>query len=343
MTARVPFAERGGAVRGVLDLVTGCYPAFLFGRSSVGEELPVFHLHEVTRDWLEPRVRYLAENGYRTVACDEIARYVIAGVVPGPKTIALTFDDAWENTYDVAFPLLKQYGFRAVLYAIPARVGQAGFMTWAQLRELSESGVFDVQSHTLTHAMIFSDADVVDFVTPDFDREPLLNRPLEANGLGTPLYQRRSRMSDALRFHADERAAERCRERVAELGGLEFFRAPTWRHELISALGRPEGRFEDDRERTDAITDELASGRALLNEGLRTNSVRHVALPWGVSGAISRRAVEATGHELAFAERPWQRRSVRAGDDRFHLMRLNGKFLTCLPGRGRDTFFAMVR
>ena len=143
MTARVPFAERGGAVRGVLDLVTGCYPAFLFG-GSVGDELPVFHLHEVAHGWLEPRVRYLAENGYRTVACDEVARYVIGGVRPGPRTIVLTFDDAWENTYDIAFPLLKQYGLRAVLFAIPARVGQAGFMTWAQLRELAESGVFDV-------------------------------------------------------------------------------------------------------------------------------------------------------------------------------------------------------
>ena len=54
MTARVPFAERGGAARGILDLVTGCYPAFLFG-GSIGDQLPVFHFHNVTREWLEPR------------------------------------------------------------------------------------------------------------------------------------------------------------------------------------------------------------------------------------------------------------------------------------------------
>ncbi len=342
MTAGIPFAERGGALRGVLDLVSGCYPAFLFG-GSIGDELPVFHLHEVTREWLEPRLQYLAENGYRTVACDEIARYVIDGLRPGPKSVALTFDDAWESAYTVAFPLLKQYRLCAALFAIPARVGQPGFITWPQLRELSASGVFDVQSHTRTHAMIFADAEVVGFVTPDFAREPLLNRPLEADALGTPLYLRRSRMSDARRFYADDRAAARCREHVTQHGGAEFFRMPGWRQQLRSTLGRVQGRFEADGDRLSAIEEELAGARALLNDELRTNTVRHVALPWGISGAISRRAVETTGHELAFAERPWRRRSVRAGDDRFHLMRLNGKFLTCLPGRGRETFFATVR
>jgi hypothetical protein len=62
MTARVPFAERGGRLRGVLDLATGCYPAFLFG-GSLGDLLPAFHFHDVTREWLEPRLQYLVENG----------------------------------------------------------------------------------------------------------------------------------------------------------------------------------------------------------------------------------------------------------------------------------------
>jgi hypothetical protein len=62
-----------------------------------------------------------------------------------------------------------------------------------------------------------------------------------------------------------------------------------------------------------------------------------------VAGETTRAALAATGHATAFAERPWRRRSVRAGDDRFQLMRLNGNFLTCLPGRGRTWFFRAVR
>lgn len=355
MRARVPFAERGGRLRGLLDLATGSYPAFLFG-GPPGELLPAFHFHDVTREWLEPRLQYLVENGYRTVACDEIARLVIDGVGLGPRAVALTFDDAWASVSSVALPLLRQYGLRAILFAIPARIGErqgdSPFVTWAQLRELHASGVFDVQSHTRSHAMIFSDAALVDFVTPDYAREPLLNRPVTSlNGhvesvgsdaLGTPLYVRRSRMSDARRFFADQTAAERCRAHVAARGGAAFFHRPRWRQELTTVAGSAGGRFENDQERTSAIRAELAEGRALLNENLRTTDVKHVALPWGISGALTREALEATGHETAFAERPLLRRGVRAGDDRFQLMRLNGKFLTCLPGRGRQWFFSTV-
>lgn len=345
MSARPPFAERGGPVRGVLDLVTGCYPAFLFG-GSVGDQLPVFHLHEVTREWLEPRLQYLAENDYRTVTCDDIARLVVDGVRPGPKSIALTFDDAWTSAYDVAYPLLKQYGMRAVLFAIPARVADDGgaspFVTWPELRELDASGVFDVQSHTRSHAMIFSGSEIVDFVSPAFAREPLLNRPLEADGLGTPLYPRRSRMSDAVRFHADEAAAGRCRRHVAEHGGGAFFERADWRQALRAVANGARGRFESDAERTATIRAELADGRAILAERLG-KTVAHVAMPWGIAGDVARDAVEATGHVLCFAERPLRRRGVRAHDDRFHLMRLNGKFITCLPGRGRTWFLPTAR
>ena len=345
MSAHVPFAERGGPVRGLLDLATGCYPAFLFG-GGIGDQLPVFHLHEVTHDWLDRQLRHLAENGYRTITCDEIARLVVDGVRPSPRAVALTFDDAWSSAYTVAYPLLKQYGMRAVLFAIPARIGDADsdspFVTWAQLRELQSSGVFDVQSHTRTHTMMFCGDEIVDFVSPEFGREPLLNRPLEADGLGTPLYLRRSRMSDGRRFHADEVAADRCRAHVSSNGGAEFFTRPAWRDALRRVANGTHGRFESDETQAATICAELADARAILSEHLGTR-VQHVAMPWGISGDVARRAVQDTGHILCFAEEPFRRRAVRAGDDRFHLMRLNGKFITCLPGRGRRGFLSAVR
>jgi polysaccharide deacetylase len=370
MRSRVPFAERGGTLRGLLDLATGCYPAFLFGGSLSGV-LPVFHFHEVTREWLSPRLQYLAENGYRTVTCDEIARLVVNGVDPGPRAVALTFDDAWASVWTVAAPLLREYSLTAILFAIPDRVPEADtirpsacaigatghesgplFVTWPELRALHTSGIVDVQSHTRSHAMIFSDDTLTGFVTPDYAGEPLLARPLasvddalrfvEPDALGTPLYQRRSRMSDARRFVADERVGDRCRDYVRQHGGAAFFGRATWRQELREIAADSPGAFETETAQASAILAELALGRALLNERLGTTSVRHVALPWGIAGERTRRAVAETGHETAFAERPLRRRGVHAGDDRFQLMRLNGKFLTCLPGRRRQWFFTTV-
>src|SRR5262245_20570047 len=356
---RPPFRERGGAARGLVDLATGCYPSFLFG-GSLGAALPVFHFHDVTRAWLEPRLRHLVDNGYRTLTCDEIARFVIDGASPGSRAVGLTFDDAWSSAWTVATPLLKQYGLNAVLFVIPGRVREhvsdAPFVTWSQLREMHASGVWDVQSHTRTHAMIFTGASAVDFVTPDYAREPLLSRPLATidgrvtflppEALGTPLYLRRSRMADGRRYLSDERVGARCREHVARHGGARFFDRPAWRRELRAIANGAASEtevFESDEARADAIRTELGEGRALLNEQLGSTSVRHIALPWGIAGDITRAALAATGHQTAFAERPLRARVVRVGDDRFELMRLNGKFLTCLPGRHRQWFFTTVR
>ena len=345
MTPRVPFAERGGALRGLLDLATGAYPSFLFG-GSLGGVLPVFHFHDVTRAWLEPRLQYLAENGYRTVTCDEIARFAIDAVSPGPRAVALTFDDAWPSSWSVATPLLKEYHLRAILFVIPGRIEDetTAFVSWPQLREMHASGVWDIQSHTRSHAMMFSGTEVVGFVTPDFAREPLLERPLclKPDALGTPLYLRRSRMSDARQFLPDSAAEERCRAHVARNGGARFFDRPDWRSELEALARERRGDFESDEARIAAIRQELADGRAMLNGRLGTNTVRHVALPWGIAGDTARRMLAETGHETAFAERPFKRRGVHAGDDRYGLMRLNGKFLTCLPGRGRKWFFTTI-
>ena len=54
MTTGVPFEERGGKLRGVVDLAAGRYPSFLLG-GPVGDLLPVFHFHDVTRADLEAK------------------------------------------------------------------------------------------------------------------------------------------------------------------------------------------------------------------------------------------------------------------------------------------------
>src|SRR4051794_12035401 len=173
-----PFEERGGRLRGALDLLAGRYPAFLFGRD-VGKFLPVFHFHETTADALEPAFAYLRENDYHTVGSDDAAALVRERRHPGIRSVMIAFDDAWASLWLVVGPLLRRYGLRAVTYAIPGRIADAAavrptldegpvdadaadraaqpFVTWPELRSLSSSGLVDVQSHTWSHSMIFSD------------------------------------------------------------------------------------------------------------------------------------------------------------------------------------------
>lgn len=350
----------------MLDLVAGRYPRFVFG-GDVGAYLPVFHFHEVTASALEPKLAYLAENDYRTVVSEDIANLALHGRHPGRRSVALAFDDAHATFWTVAAPLLRRFGFRAILYAIPARVEEANgvrptlesdpslaavppsgprYATWPELRALNDSGVADIQSHTWSHSMVFTEARLVGFVGPDYVGTIPLNRPLisdaplawaEPDQLGTPIYAHRSRMADGLRFIPDPGAVLRCRQAVDAGGGAAFFAHPDWRRTLESAAGT-DGRHESTDVRERAILEELDRSRTTLGERLRTTAVRHICLPWGVAGTVALEMLRRTGYETAFSNRLAGAFAVSAGDHPYRLKRLSNRFITHLPGRTRSCF-----
>jgi len=352
----VPFSERGGKARGCLDLFSGRFPAFVFG-GPLGALLPVFHFHEVTREDLEPKLRHLADNGYRSVVSDEIAAYARGDLKLPARSVGLCFDDAWKSVADVAAPLLQQYGLRAITYAIPARITENGghgsppFVTWGELSAIHASGAIDVQSHTDSHSRIFASPDVEEFVQPGYENTPLLNRPQLAAppplafvtpaDLGAPLYGMRSRMSDGRRVLVSREVHTKCVELVAREGGLSFFSRSDWRARLSAIVAvAPSAPVESADDQSRAIEDELARSRSILNDRLRTQSVEHICLPWGISGRETERLLKRTGYRSAFANRLRGQHAVRAGDDPYWLKRLPNAYITRLPGRGRQYWFS---
>ena len=331
-TTYVPFGERGGRLRGLLDLATGCYPAFLFG-GPAGRLLPVFHLHENTPATLEPRFRYLVENGYRTVTSDAIARLVIDGVFPGDRVVVLCFDDALASLWTVAGPLLARYGLSAITFAIPGRIMDAPSVrptletgaiapgsedvsdtpcvTWPELAALSASGRVDVQSHTWSHARVFCASVVTGFVGPDFDDQLFLNRPtvrdggrdrpLTARDLGAPLYPARSRMADARRFYDDEGSRARCMAHVAASGGVEFFNREGWEAALraVARTGNG-GDYETDEAVAAATEDELAAAATSSTPASASTSVTCVC-----RGGLAARSPAAPPSARATPLRSW--------------------------------------
>lgn len=372
MTARIPWTERKTPWRGALDLATGAYPLFVFG-GPVGHALPVFHFHEVTPSHLEPYLRYLDENGYRTVTADAVSSWVRGGMHPGPRSVVLCFDDAWASVWTVAAPLLRKYAFQGVTFAIPGRVKDAAavrptiddpagapagvdasdvpFATWPELRALQDSGVVDVQAHTFAHAVVACAAEIEGFVAPGYaphiHMRPGLSGPPEArflgpDDLGAPLHPVRSRMSDALRYD-DAAAREACMTRVREQGGAAFFQRQGWESELRALAAAHPGRTETEEEREAAILEDLDECREVLNAKLRTRGVRHLCFPWAIAGRVAERCAERAGYDTAYADAVVGLHAVRAGGNPYRLMRLKHKFIYALPGAGRRTFVQLFR
>ena len=66
------------------------------------------------------------------------------------KKILLTVDDAFQSFYDNAWPYLKKNQIPFVLFVSTEPVGNKGYMTWDQIKEveLSEFGVIGHHSHS---------------------------------------------------------------------------------------------------------------------------------------------------------------------------------------------------
>jgi len=71
------------------------------------------------------------------------------------RKVCLFFDDGWQNQYDVAFPILKEFGFKASFAITTGSIGLdrgtfASRMNVEELKELQAHGM-DIACHTKTH------------------------------------------------------------------------------------------------------------------------------------------------------------------------------------------------
>ena len=68
------------------------------------------------------------------------------------RAVVITVDDGFQSAYTVLLPLLKRYNAKATLFVYTSWIGKTpGALTWEQLREMVQSGLVEIASHTVTH------------------------------------------------------------------------------------------------------------------------------------------------------------------------------------------------
>lgn len=101
---------------------------------------------------MERQLQHLTEHGYTTITFEDLYR-----IDEIEKPVLLTFDDGYDDNYEILFPLLKKYNCKATIFVITRSYERGGDpsathkMTQKQLKELSDSGLVSIQSHTRTH------------------------------------------------------------------------------------------------------------------------------------------------------------------------------------------------
>jgi peptidoglycan/xylan/chitin deacetylase (PgdA/CDA1 family) len=108
----------------------------------------------VPPDRFEDEVRLLRNWDYTAITTSALVGAITRGAKLPPRPILFTFDDANEDNYTNAFPIMKKYGFTGVLYLPYEYIGAPDYLTVDQIKEMAASG-WEIGSHTLTHPLDF--------------------------------------------------------------------------------------------------------------------------------------------------------------------------------------------
>jgi peptidoglycan/xylan/chitin deacetylase (PgdA/CDA1 family) len=173
-----------------------------FGPPANGS-IPILAYHKVdTRlelggTMISPRrfarhLEFFRKNGFQTVTLSQAVELMKQGKGTEKKYLCLTFDDAYQGLYLHAFPLLKEHGFTATVFAVTDYVGKSNdwdinwgglkfeHLTWEQMKEMQGSGI-EFGSHAKSHRDLRS-------LSPEQLREELADsrKGMEQN-LGAPV------------------------------------------------------------------------------------------------------------------------------------------------------------
>ncbi|RMX04184.1 polysaccharide deacetylase family protein [Corticibacter populi] len=138
------------------------------------------------------QMRMLRLFGIQVISMSEAAA-ALRGEVPVPARAAvLTFDDGCANFREHALPILEEFGYPSIVYAIAGMVGGSAawlaesghatppLMDWVQLRDIAARGV-EIGSHSLHHIRLAEQS-------PEVQRHELAaSRQLLEQELGRPV------------------------------------------------------------------------------------------------------------------------------------------------------------
>jgi peptidoglycan/xylan/chitin deacetylase (PgdA/CDA1 family) len=101
------------------------------------------------------QIKWLKDNGYTVIPLRTLVNYLKGeGPAPPPKSVVITADDGHKSVYRDMLPIVRQYNLPVTLFLYPSCISNPHApyaMSWEQIQELQQTGLFDMQGHTFWH------------------------------------------------------------------------------------------------------------------------------------------------------------------------------------------------
>src|SRR5438309_4047508 len=110
---------------------------------------------EIMPQMFEQQMQELKNRGITVIGMQDFLAWKRGEKNIPPRCAIITFDDGWKSQYDVAWPIMKKFGYTFTMFIYTEGVsggtlggGQA--ITWEQLADMRDNGI-DIEAHTATH------------------------------------------------------------------------------------------------------------------------------------------------------------------------------------------------
>lgn len=278
------------------------------------------------RNWLSVSLnhfdifcKYLAKKKYQTGFLEDWYKAQNNQSVDSNKQIILTFDDGYLDNWVYVYPILKKYSLKGTIFINPEFVDPSnnvrfniedvwsgnisknelstlGFLNWPEIKAMDESGVIDIQSHSMSHNFYFHSNKINDIYTGQQkydwiawflkpDRKPYYITEDQKNYVpyGFPVFEF-GRALGLKRYFPDDRLIKYATSLFNDKSGIKD-QSKTISN-LNNRLTEYPGRFETDDEMESRYRYEIFESKRILEERLN-KKVEYLCWPGGGYNQLS--------------------------------------------------------
>lgn len=126
-------------------------PILLYHQISIEKSQRDNYYMCTTAKKFEEQILGLKQLGYTFITYEELIKYNNNELALPEYVVLISFDDGYLDNYENAFPIIKKYNIPISIFVIDNGVGENGYFSWAQAREMEASGLVHIYTHGKVH------------------------------------------------------------------------------------------------------------------------------------------------------------------------------------------------
>ena len=126
-------------------------PIFVYHNIVSDESEIAYDYMQTTKKTFEEQLTGLQTVGYHFINYNDLIEYKKGNKKIYKKSCLITFDDGYEGVYKNAYPIAKKYNIPFAIFIINKNMGNQDVITWEQAKEMKQSGLVTIASHSVDH------------------------------------------------------------------------------------------------------------------------------------------------------------------------------------------------